>query len=82
VRGKRAYLANCVSCHNIDPKKDGPIGPAVAGSSLDLLSKRILEGTYPEGYKPKRATGVMAPQPYLKSELEALEAYLRAPELQ
>ena len=28
-RGRAVYLANCVACHNLDPSKDGPIGPAL-----------------------------------------------------
>lgn len=75
-KGRRVYLANCIACHNSEPKKDGPIGPAVAGSSLELLSKRVVEGTYPEGYKPKRNTKVMAALPHLKADIEALEAFL------
>lgn len=75
-KGRRVYVNNCVACHNANPKIDGPIGPSVAGSSLDLLKKRVLEVSYPEGYKPKRPTKVMAPMPQLKADLEALEAYL------
>lgn len=75
-RGKRSYVANCIACHNINPKLDGPIGPAVAGSSLELLTKRVLDTKYPDGYKPKRPTKVMAPMPHLKEDLEALQAYL------
>jgi len=75
-KGKRVYANNCVVCHNANPKLDGPVGPAVAGSSKVLLIKRVLEGTYPEGYKPKRATGVMPPMPHLKDDIDVLEAYL------
>lgn len=75
-KGRRSYMANCVACHNSDPKKDGPIGPAIAGSSRDLLFQRVIEGKYPEGYKPKRSTNVMAPLPHLKADIEALEAFL------
>jgi mono/diheme cytochrome c family protein len=30
-RGRAVYVANCVACHNNDPSKDGPIGPANKG---------------------------------------------------
>jgi mono/diheme cytochrome c family protein len=76
ARGKKVYMANCVACHNANPALDGPIGPSVAGSSRELLSKRIMEAAYPDGYKPKRATKLMAATPHLGGDIEALEAFL------
>ena len=78
-QGKRTYLANCTACHNGDPHRDGVIGPALAGSSLDLVRARVLEAGYPAGYKPKRETKAMAALPHLKGEVEALAAFLGAP---
>jgi mono/diheme cytochrome c family protein len=78
-KGRSVYLVNCISCHNPDPTKDGPLGPAVAGSSLELLSARVMRAEYPPGYKPKRSSHVMAPLPHLKDQLEALHAFLAAP---
>ena len=76
-RGRATYIANCVACHNNDPAKEGPIGPAIQGSSKELLEARVLTTTYPEGYKPKRPTQVMPQFPFLKEELPYLSAYLR-----
>ena len=76
ARGKKVYMANCVACHNANPALDGPIGPSVAGSSRELLSKRIMEASYPEGYKPRRATKLMPATPHLRGDIEALEAFL------
>ncbi len=78
-RGRRVYLANCIACHNSDPRKPGPIGPEIAGSSLELLTARVLEAKYPVGYQPKRATHVMPATPHLKEDLPALAAFLAAP---
>jgi cytochrome c553 len=58
-RGKSVYLGNCTSCHNSDPKKDGSVGPAIFGSSEELLFKKLKTGEYPAGYKPKRQTRMM-----------------------
>jgi mono/diheme cytochrome c family protein len=77
--GKRVYLTTCIACHNQDPNKNGDIGPALAGSSAELLRARLLEGGYPPGYKPKRVTRVMTAFPYLKDDVEALAAYLAKP---
>ncbi len=75
-KGRRVYMSNCVACHNANPKIDGPIGPAIAGSPKDLLLARLTDNGYPPGYKPKRSTKVMAPLPHLKGDVDALEAFL------
>lgn len=74
--GRSTFNANCIACHAINPRTDGPLGPAVAGSSLELLEARVILGEYPEGYAPKRNTRVMVPMPHLKAKLPELAAYL------
>lgn len=76
-RGRRVYLAQCTSCHSTDPASNGPLGPAVKGSSLELLEARLLRGAYPPGYTPKRPTAVMPPMPAVAPRLPDLAAYLR-----
>jgi mono/diheme cytochrome c family protein len=76
ARGRAVYVANCVACHNNDPSKDGPIGPALKGSPRELLESRVLRTEYPAGYKPKRSTKVMPTFPFLKTEIPYLAAYL------
>jgi mono/diheme cytochrome c family protein len=76
-RGRQVYQANCTSCHAPDPSKDGPLGPAVKGSSRELLEARILRGGYPTGYAPKRSSTVMQPLPNLAGNLSDLAAYLQ-----
>ncbi|MBN8554678.1 MAG: cytochrome c [Deltaproteobacteria bacterium] len=78
MRGKTIYSAVCTSCHGLNPKVDGSLGPAIAGSSLELLESRVLFAKYPEGYKPKRDTHAMLALPQFKSEIPALHAYLNA----
>jgi mono/diheme cytochrome c family protein len=75
-RGRSIYMSNCTACHNMTPSQDGALGPAVTGSSEALLYARVVDGTYPEGYEPKRATAVMVALPHLKNEIPALAAYL------
>ncbi len=74
--GESAYKTNCIACHHPDPKLDGVLGPAVAGASESLLEARIVHGTYPEGYTPKRDTRNMVPMPFLEPKIPALAAYL------
>ena len=76
ARGRGVYMANCIACHNPNPRKDGNVGPALYGSSEELLRARVLEIRYPPGYTPKRPTKVMPPLPHLKPEIGALHAFL------
>ncbi len=51
-RGKSVYMSVCIVCHNGDPNEDGALGPAIAGSSLELIQAKVLRAEYPEGYEP------------------------------
>jgi len=77
TQGKQVWLAQCVVCHNVDPSKDGAIGPAVKGASRELLEARVVHGSYPPGYTPKRQTKVMPARPDLAGSVPDLYAYLR-----
>ena len=76
-RGRQTYLANCVACHNTDPSQPGPVGPPLKGSSRELLEAKVISGTYPPGYTPKRLTKVMVPIPAVAPEIASLAEYLR-----
>jgi mono/diheme cytochrome c family protein len=78
-KGRAVFAANCTACHNANPKLDGSVGPAIFGSSQELLERRILHTDYPPGYKPKRQTHVMPALPFLKDDIPALQAYLNNP---
>ena len=76
-RGRQVYLAQCTACHSPDPAQAGPLGPPVKGASRELLEAKILNGTYPPGYRPKRPTAVMPVQPAVGSEIPALAEFLK-----
>ena len=76
--GRRVFVINCSSCHNINPNLNGSLGPAIAGSPRALVAARVLHQAYPPGYKPKRATHLMRPLPWLAPEIDDLTAYLTA----
>lgn len=75
-RGRATYMAQCISCHNVDPAKDGVLGPAVAGASRELLEAKLIRGGYPTGYAPKRPTKTMQTMPHLKNEIDSLTSFL------
>jgi mono/diheme cytochrome c family protein len=76
-RGHQVYLANCIACHNADPSKPGPVGPAVMGSSRELIEARVVRAEYPPGYTPKRTTHIMVVMPQVADKVDELAAYLR-----
>ncbi len=75
--GQALYRTHCISCHNLDPAKDGVLGPAVRGSSFELVRARVLEGSYPSGYTPKRATRTMQKIPLPETDVTAIADYLK-----
>ena len=77
-KGRMVYFANCVSCHNNNPKKPGSIGPEVYGVSIDVLTKKIVSGKYPENYRPKRTSKIMPSMPYLNKEISNLHAFINS----
>jgi mono/diheme cytochrome c family protein len=76
-RGRQVYVSQCTACHAFDPSQPGPVGPEIKGSSRELLEAKLLRGTYPPGYRPKRPTSVMPPQPQVANDISALAAYLK-----
>lgn len=77
-QGQKIYKSYCISCHNLNPRIDGGLGPSVWGSSRELLEARVLRGVYPEGYRPKRESKLMTTFPYLAKEVDALHAFLNS----
>ena len=77
-KGRMVYFANCVSCHNNNPKKPGSIGPVVYGVPIDVLTQKIVSGKYPENYRPKRTSKIMPLMPHLNSEILNLYAFINS----
>jgi mono/diheme cytochrome c family protein len=76
-RGRQIYRAQCIACHDPDPTVAGPVGPPLKGASRELLEAKVLKGTYPPGYTPKRSTAIMPPQPSLGADVPYLAAFLK-----
>ena len=58
------------------PRKTRHYRSAGQGGVGELLEAKLVRGTYPPGYTPKRPTAIMPPQPQLAKEIPALAAYL------
>ena len=76
-RGRQIFLAQCTQCHNPDPAQAGAVGPPIKGSSKDLLEAKLLRGSYPPGYAPKRPTAIMPQQPAVAPDIPALAEFLK-----
>lgn len=76
-RGRQIYQSQCIACHNTDPAQVGPLGPALRGSSTELLRAKVIDGTYPPGYAAKRPSKIMQPLPHLAKDIPGLAEYLR-----
>jgi len=76
-RGRQLYLAQCTACHNSDPAQAGPVGPPLKGTPRAVVESKVVRGTYPPGYAPKRSTSLMPPQPALAPEIPALAEFLK-----
>ena len=76
-RGRQVYQTQCIACHSTDPALPGSLGPPLKGSSRELLEAKVLHGTYPPGYTPKRPTKVMTPIPAAAADIGGLAEYLR-----
>ncbi len=75
--GMTIYKRECSVCHSMNARNDGPLGPPIAGSSIELLEARVLRLSYPPGYQPKRDTRQMFPAlPHLAPKMRALHAFL------
>ena len=75
-KGHLLYQARCTSCHNANPKIAGSLGPALQGTSLEVLKAKTKEGAYPLDYTPKRKTHLMPKQSLSDEEIQALFGYL------
>lgn len=76
--GRKIYNTYCIACHNINPTKDGGIGPAIWQSPRELIAAKVLRNQYPDGYKPKRDSKLMTTFPLSQEQIDQITAYLNA----
>ena len=76
-KGETIYKTLCISCHNVDPRKDGILAPNIAGANYELIKSMIMTGKHPVGVEPKWPDAKMAPLPHLKEHIPDLHEYLK-----
>lgn len=75
-KGKALHVSVCSTCHNVNPRLPGATGPAIYGSSLELLKRKVLHQKYPEGYRPKRKTTEMPAFVEFEKDISAIHIFL------
>lgn len=78
MAGKAIYTQQCVKCHNANPNNVGSLGPDLVSTPKDALQSKVLHGTYPEGYKPKRRSKLMPKFPQYVNDIESLHQYIQS----
>lgn len=76
--GRRLYIANCIRCHNSNPRQPGVIGPELYTTPLDVFRTKVPNGVYPPGYRSKRSSKVMPRFPNLTSKVDWIYNYIRS----
>ena len=76
-KGRKIFMTSCAACHGIKGQ-GGPMCPQNNDASLELLKSKVLIGTYPKGYKPKKHTKAMPKFPFLKDSIEDIHKYLQS----
>jgi len=78
-KGKSLYIKHCITCHNPNPSRPGASGPPLKNASTELVYKKVLFGSYPDGYKPKMPGRLMKvfKGELNKSDTDAISIYLQ-----
>jgi mono/diheme cytochrome c family protein len=81
-RGRRAYMAVCIQCHNKDPNLKGSMGPELIDAPLSLMQYKVKTGRYPDvmptGFSTKRKTKLMRPLPKSEKDVPAIYAWIQS----
>ena len=76
--GKSIYMQNCIKCHGSNPNYAGSLGPDLVSTPIDVLKSKVVDGTYPEYYEPKRKSKLMPKFPKLSRDVESLHLYIES----
>lgn len=76
--GEVIYKTVCSKCHNINPTKPGSIGPELFTTPKEVFKTKVITGTYPASYKPKRKTRIMPRFKNLTNKIDSIYNYIRS----
>ncbi len=82
ARGKRAYTAVCIQCHNRDPNVKGALGPEMIDAPYEVMLHKVTTGAYPnplpKGFVPKRKTKAMRKLPNAVKDVPHIWAWVQS----
>lgn len=78
IEGKRIYTLTCIKCHNKDPHIKGSIAPDLFTTPREVFHTKVITGTYPDGYTPKRKTKVMPKFKHLTNDVDKIYDYIQS----
>jgi mono/diheme cytochrome c family protein len=76
--GAVIYKTVCSKCHNVNPTKPGSIGPELFTTPKEVFRTKVITGTYPVNYKPKRKTRIMPKFKNLTTKIDLIYNYIRS----
>ena len=81
-KGRKAYVINCIRCHNKDPNIKGSFGPEMVDAPLEVMTAKVMTGKYPPklpaGYVPKRKSKAMQKLPHVSKDIPAIYAWVQS----
>lgn len=76
--GKTLYTTHCIRCHNSNPWLSGSVGPELITTPYAVFPTKVLQGSYPRGYAPKRRSKIMPTFPRLTKDIDKIYDYIRS----
>lgn len=76
--GQIIYKTVCSKCHNVNPTKQGSIGPELFTTPKEVFKTKVITGTYPTSYTPKRKTRIMPKFKNLTNKIDSIYKYIRS----
>lgn len=78
LEGQKIYKMTCAKCHNLNPHIKGSIGPDLYTTPREVFHTKVVTGTYPKDYTPKRKTRTMPRFKHLTTKVDLIYDYIQS----